>query len=233
MNKTVAALAAFMVTFGHCYAEDIVEDVTTGKSRELKLGAEFVFPDQDDDWDSGFGAEAKIIFWQDEKFGFAASIGLQKWDVNDDIISYGKYLGGGVAYGFAAGLEGDANMIPLGFSGVYRNSIGDNTTLVFEGGIRYVVVDSSVSFGYAEALVDDRGNYIAWSEVLDVDIDDGIVGFVGADINHELKSGLRLFAGAGFQFDLSKGDVSVAGVDTGYENELKATFVRVGAAWDI
>lgn len=231
MNKLAAVLVAFMFTLGYSYAEDLAEDTTSeedlaeeksnGQARELKLGAEFVSPGFDV-WDSGSGVEAKMIFWQDEKVGLAASIGYQGWDVTDEVG--GAWLTDEVVWLFR--YDGDASMIPLGLSGVYRHAFNEKTKLVAEGGIRYVIVNSDVQL---QEVVTDGS--VAVGRVTDIDIDDGIVGFVGVDLEHALKSGLRLFAGLSAQFDLSKGDVST--VYGAGENELEATIFRVGAAWDM
>ena len=59
-----------------------------------------------------------------------------------------------------------------------------------------------------------------------MDIDNGMVGFIGADIDFDLGSGWRLFAGGGYQFDVMKGDIESAGLKT--ENELAGAFVKGG-----
>ncbi len=192
-----------------------------------------MIPGQDDDWDKGFGAFAQIVFWQESGLGIALSIGTQSWDVNDDVYFFGEDLGYGIGYGYAAGLEGDATMIPLGASGLYKISLGQAANLTLEGGIKYVVVNSDVKFVEAEALADSYGYSISDSYSYDVDIDNGIVGVVGAEFDVELSKGFRLFAGAGYQFDLVKGDMEVDGFDVNYENELKAAFLRAGLACDL
>jgi hypothetical protein len=205
----------------------------SAKSSELKLGGEAVRPGQDDDWDKGYGASARVIFWQESGLGLALSIGAQKWDVNDETYSSGEYLGYGIGYGYAAGLEGDATMVPLGASGLYKIPVGQTANLTLEGGVRYVIVNSNVKFVEAEALVDAYGNAVTDSYSYDVDFDNGIVGLIGAEFDIELSKGFRLFAGAGYQFDLVKGDTQVEGIDINYENELKAVFIRAGLAWDL
>jgi hypothetical protein len=226
MNKAVVGMLMIGALAMGAYAEP-------GKSTEFKLGGEALFPGQDDDWDKGYGASARVIFWQESGLGLALSIGVQKWDVNDEVYSYGEYLGYGIGYGYAAGLEGDATMIPLGASGLYKIPVGQTATLTLEGGIRYVIVNSNVKFVEAEALADSYGYSINDSYSYDVDYDNGIVGLIGAEFDVELSKGFRLFAGAGYQFDLMKGDTEVAGIDINYENELKAAFIRAGLAWDM
>jgi len=200
---------------------------------EIKISGEGILPGNDDDWDIGYGASAQMIFWSETGLGFALSAGAQKWDVNDDVTSYGLDLGGGIGYGYAAGLEGDAMMIPLGASVLYRIALGQTASLTLEGGLRYVIVNSNVEFVQAEALADIYGNYITSSEAYEIDIDNGIVGVVGADFEMEVSPGFRLFAGAGYQFDVLKGDTAIGGIDLDYENELKAIYLRAGLSVDL
>lgn len=192
-----------------------------------------MFPGQDEDWDKGYGASARLIFWQEVGLGLALSIGAQKWDVNDEIYTYGEYLGYGIGYGYAAGLEGDATMVPLGASGLYKIPFGKTVNLTLEGGIRYVIINSNVKFVKAEALVDRYGNAYVESDSYDVDFGNGIVGVIGAELDFELTKGFRLFAGGGYQFDLHKGELEVDGEEIDYKNELKAAFIRAGVAWDL
>lgn len=198
---------------------------------EIRISGEGMLPGNDDDWDIGYGASAQVIFWSDTGLGFALSAGVQKWDINDEVTSYGEYLGGGYGYGYAAGLQGDAMMIPLGASALYRVALGQTASLTLEGGLRYVIVNSSVEFVEAEAIADRYGNVIAYAQSYDIDIDNGLVGVLGADFEMEVSPGFRLFAGAGYQFDVMKGDTTIGGVDLDYENELKALYFRAGLAF--
>lgn len=198
---------------------------------EMRIGGEGMLPGNDDDWDIGYGASAQVIFWSDTGLGFALSAGAQQWEINDDVTAYGEDLGGGYGYGYAAGLEGDAMMIPLGASALYRVALGQTASLTLEGGLRYVIVNSNIEFVQAEAIADMYGNYITYAESYEIDIENGIVGVLGADFEMEVSPGFRLFAGAGYQFDVLKGDTSIVGFDIDYENELKAIYFRAGLAF--
>ncbi|HNR93984.1 MAG TPA: hypothetical protein PKM67_02385 [Kiritimatiellia bacterium] len=226
MKKVVISLLVIGVLVTGVYG-------SSEKSTELKLGGEAIFPGQDDDWDKGYGASARVIFWRTSELGLALSIGVQKWDVNDEMYTYSEYLGSGIGYGYAGGLEGDATMVPVGASGLYIIPVGKNASLTLEGGLRYVIMNSNVKYVEAEALADTYGNVLGASYSYDVDFDNGIVGIIGADFDIELSPGFRLFAGAGYQIDLLKGDTEADGVDIDYENELKGAFIRAGLAWDL
>lgn len=124
-------------------------------------------------------------------------------------------------------------MIPLGVSGMYKIPVGQAANLTLEAGVRYVIVNSNVEFIEAEALADSYGHSYSQSASYDVDLDDAIVGIIGAEFDFELSQGFRLFAGGGYQFDIVKGDVTAGGMDIDYENELKAAFIRAGVALDL
>jgi hypothetical protein len=202
------------------------------KSSEFMISGDFVVPGQDDDWDKGVGATARLVFWQNSTLGYALVIGAQKWDVNDEIYSGGQYLGSGIAYGYAMGLDGDATMFPLGVSGMYNIPFGPTTSLTLEGGLRYVIINSNVKFIEAEVLGDSYGNRLTDARSYDVEYDNGILGVINAYFNMDISKGFRLFAGVGYQFDLVKGRVEVGGLDINYKNELKAFQASAGVAWD-
>jgi len=52
---------------------------------------------------------------------------------------------------------------------------------------------------------------------------------IGADFDYDMGSGWRLFAGGGYQFDISKGDISAESLNIG-ENELAGAFIRGGVS---
>mgnify|MGYP001362371433 CR=1 FL=1 len=202
------------------------------KSAEFMVSGDFVVPGQDDDWDKGVGATARLSFWQNSALGYALVIGAQKWDVNDEIYSSGGSLGYGIGYGYAAGLEGDATMVPLGVSGMYKVPFSPMTSLNLEGGLRYVIINSNVKFIQAGVLGDSYGNRLTAVRSYDVEYENGIVGVINAYFNMEISKGFRLFAGVGYQFDLVKGKVEASGLNINYENELKAFQASAGVAWD-
>lgn len=166
------------------------------KSTEFMISGDFVIPGQDDDWDKGIGATARLTLWQNSSVGYAFVIGAQKWDVNDEIYSGGQSLGYGIGYGYAFGLEGDATMVPIGLSGMYNITFSPTTSLILEGGIRYVIINSNVKYIQAEALVDSYGNRRTASRSYDLEYDNGILGVINAYFNMEISKGFRLFARA-------------------------------------
>jgi hypothetical protein len=65
-----------------------------------------------------------------------------------------------------------------------------------------------------------------------VDINDGLVGLVAADMVFPLPSRVKLSAGFGYQFDIVKGSIKWSGFDLG-DNELRAFFLRLALALKI
>lgn len=213
--------------------EPVLTSVPVGVAEEpLKWSFEGLYlkPDQDDDWDKAIGAEIKAIFWQSNDFGFALAAGLQQWTPNDEMYSYGATLRGGIGYGYAGQLDGDATMIPIGASALWRINLREKATLVLEGGLRYVIVNSDVKLKYAEALAGPRG-IVVYSDEKKNEIDDGIVGIIAANIQFKLSDKVDGFVGVGAQFDISKGGQTIGGRDIDRDNELKGVFIRAGIGW--
>ncbi len=224
MKKVLSILAAVGVLASWAYGESTQQN-------EFRISGDYLFPGLDDTWDKGYGGTAQFTFWKDSKLGLALSVGAQKWDVNDEIYSHGEYLGSGIAYGAAVGLEGDATMIPLGASVLYKMPLDNSIAFTVDAGLRYVIVNSSVKLVMAEALVDTYGNRITDAYSYDVDIEGGLVGAIGANLDYEVSAGFKIFAGGGYQFDITKGKVEADGTELG-ENELKGAFIRGGLVWE-
>lgn len=183
---------------------------------------QYYMPGQDDDYDSGFGVEGQIRFWQSQTVGLALAGGFANWEINDQeaVISDGLVA-------VAAAMEGDVLLIPIGGSVLLRPKLSGNLDLILEGGLRYVIVESDAEAAIAAANA--FGGVVGGSA--EIEIDDGVVGLIAANLEADLSPGLSLFGGVGYQFDLAKGDAKWMGEDFG-ENELKAFFLRVGLGFD-
>lgn len=212
---TSIAIASFILA-GTVFAQ---EDAST-TSTEFTGALQYFVPGQDDDYDSGFGAEAQIRFWQNQNVGFALAGGLANWDINEQeaVVSDGV-----VAVGVS--MEGSVLLLPIGGSVLFRPTLADNLNLTIEGGLRYVIVqsDAEATFAAANAFGDFVGG------TADIEIDNGIVGVIAANLEAELSPGFSLLGGVGYQFDIAKGDAEWMGEDLG-DNELKAFFIRAGLA---
>jgi len=212
---------------------------------EVKLGGDYLFPGSKT-WDKAYGAQAQMIYRWTTGWGIGLSAGLQQWAINEESSSHGGYIEGVVPYGYATHMTGNANMIPLGLSGLYAIPIGDRVRIDLECGLRYIFVNSSVE--QSEALVLDGGNTrYAYLFKSDVDIGNGLVGFAGVNIDVKLTDMFKVFVGVGYQLDVSKGDLTYKSIEqslssvpfdpayseTSTKNEMKAAFVRAGlsATW--
>ena len=215
MNKLTWFLClAFMVFSSACFAVDA----------EVRVNPYYIVPGDDDSWDNAFGVEAQFIKWVNPNVGVAFAAGIGTWEANDEIISwYDPYDG----LGYAVGADGSATTVPIGGSVIIKPLTGGPAELTLEGGLRYVIVSSDVdligaaSDGFDSIVVEDE-----------VDIDNGVVGLFGADISFPLSPQAKIGFGAGYQFDIEKGDVTWLGEEIG-DNEMKGFFLRVGISIDL
>lgn len=111
----------------------------------------------------------------------------------------------------------------VGGSILFRPVNDDKIALTIEAGLRYVIVDSQAEIEIAAA--DAFGNLVYAKYT--IEIDNGVVGVIGANIEGKVSDQVSLLAGIGYQFDLVKGDAKFMDEDFG-DNELKALLVSVG-----
>jgi hypothetical protein len=81
-----------------------------------------------------------------------------------------------------------------------------------------VVVDSNVDLAATDFY------YYAEDEL---DIENSVVGILGAELGFPLSDGMGLSFGFGYQFDISEGDVEWLGVDI-EEFEMKGFYFNFG-----
>lgn len=216
MSKSFMLLSAVVLLGQRVSAYD--RQGIGGSNVDLKLGGEILIPAEDDDWDVSAGVSGRWILWSPEapQIGLALSVGGQSWQINEEQYWDGNLL---------LKVSGDATMIPLGASLVARAPMGQAAWLAFEGGLRYVFVDSSVKF--EERVYTNTGRPVSyWSG--DIEIDDGIIGLVNAEVELPIGIGIALYGGAGYQFDISKGKMSLNGIDIDYKNSLEALVFSAG-----
>lgn len=204
-----------------------MESAENREGPQLRISLDYLLPKDDDVWDDAVGATAQLLFGQSGNAALALSIGVQEWSANEDVYGGWTYVGSGIYYGVDTGLKGDATMVPFGLSAIFKSELGEGVNLVLEGGVRYVFVDSSVTVDATEWAMNIYGQSVAQGYSWDVDIDDGFVGLLAADLDFDLGLQSSLFAGIGYQFDISKGDVEFRGARIG-ENELQAFLLRAG-----
>jgi hypothetical protein len=200
--KRVCGLLVFgiLVVSSVCYAADA----------ELRLRPYYLLPEQDDYWDHVLGIDARYVFWTNPNMGIALSGGWAIWKANDDVF---------FEDGLAAQLDGSALVMPLGASVLIRPMPADaQFDLTLEGGLRYVVVDSNVDLAATDFY------YYAEDEL---DIENGVVGVIGAEFGFPLSDAMGLSFGFGYQFDISEGDVEWFGVDI-EEFEMEGFYFNFG-----
>ncbi len=202
-----------MVSFATCVLAQ-----TESSNADLSVGAIYYSPSDDESYDNGFGGEAQIRFWQNANVGFGLALGAASWQINDfeEIESDGV-----VAVGTS--IDGDVTLIPVGGSIFFRPTINEKVSMTIEAGVRYVIVDSQIDVEIAAA---NAFGAVAGRKD-SIEIDDGVVGVIGVNIEGHLSKQTSMFAGLGYQFDLSKGDAEYLGEDFG-ENELEALLIKAG-----
>jgi hypothetical protein len=84
------------------------------------------------------------------------------------------------------------------------------------------MVNSAVYAQYA--LRDEYGTEYGEDRIA---IDDGFYGLIALDIAFPLSPYARISLGAGYQFDISKGDADFYNTHIG-ENEFEASIARIG-----
>ena len=157
----------------------------------VRFGA--IVPACEQDWDRGAQVEAECRFWQSEHTGVALSIGSSVWQARAEYAESGD-----AASAIATSVSGHAALIPMGVSLLYRVPVSPYVRWVLEGGVRYVVVDSSVmaTVDYADA----GGGYYLEDTIRTQNF---LQGVVGLSLEGSIAEPLRLVGSVGYQFDLT------------------------------
>ena len=202
--------------------------IQTVNANDFTATARYYVPAQDEDYDFGIGAEIQYRIWMSGNWGIAVAAGISDWIAEDQYI-YSSAMINGMESDFYGDISGSVYMIPLGGGLILRQPAGDRLNLCAEAGIRYVLVESDVEL---DGFLGTPGVGGQPSLNEELELDDGIIGLLRADIEYLLGGSTRIVAGIGYQFDLEKGDAELFGQQTG-ENELEAFFVELGICVDI
>ena len=212
MKKAVvfvcAALLGTGAVFGGMFSED---------PGELSLGGQYWIPgDGDFDlFESGYGAMLSYREWFSFPWGAGVNLGVAQWQVNGASDAY--------KYEALRDYDGDALLIPVGAS-LYFNVIDwDNWNVIFDTGLQYVLVDSSVTVFNTEDNVpaEVQGEQ-------DVDIDNVLLWNLGLEYEYMLSENLYVQGNAGYQIDVLKGDTEYAG-RSARDTSLRGAYLRLGA----
>jgi len=160
-------------------------------------------------YDNFIGAEFQYRKWINDPFGIAFAVGgLQSKVHAESSDVFSSHIGN---------FDGTVRMFPVGVSAVYKLAEGYEWVLIIEGGIRYVFVDSDVTFRL-DGETRDYG----------VDIGNGVIGLGSLEYTRYINETTALFGGAGAQFDINEGSIEVDGA-SGRDSELQGFFIRFGA----
>ena len=211
--KTLALLlAVLLASVSSTRAADI-----RGLTPELVgLGTLYV-PADDDTYDLGAGMEIQARFWITPYLGLALAAGGADYAIDEQDIRIREQN-----LAVDANLDGDVGLSPVGVSLLLRPLRTPRVALTLEGGVRYVSVDSNSEI---ELVSQEPGLRTYVKDT--VDIEDGIVAVAVATLEVTLANQVSLIGGAGYQFDLQKGDVEFVDLDLG-KNELEAVLVQAG-----
>jgi hypothetical protein len=204
-----------------------------GSAEYLRIEGQYYAPKQDEDWNGAYGGELKWVTPVDESFAIALSVGYSKWEANDDVVDLGYTpIDSELAVSTAGFLDGEAALIPLGFSGLWRSSATEPLSFELEAGLRYVLVNSDVDVVVADLLLDQNNNLVDAAGFREsLDINNFFACIVAADIRYAIDPRVRLFLGAGYQFDLTKPDAEAS--DLASETDFSAAFLRAGVEFDL
>jgi hypothetical protein len=201
----------------------LISSVCSAADTQARFLLTYFMPGDTYTWDNGRSLEAQYVYWKTPNVGFAIALGTGSWNVNDNMDA--GYLAG-LGPSVARETSGSATVFPLGFSLLYNPDVQGviktdfdfgNIPLILEGGLRYMFVNSNIH-------TTENLGYTYKKE--NVDINDGLVGLVAADMVFPLPSKIKLSAGFGYQFDIVKGNIKWSGFDLG-DNEFRAFFLRL------
>jgi hypothetical protein len=180
------------------------------------LGTVFM-PEDDDVYDDSYGAELQFRFWMNPTLGLALAGGWARWDVDDQ----NAVIGDGLII-TETDLGGDIDLFPVGLSLLIQAFNTDSISLVLEAGARYVFVDDDT-----DVVITTRNARGVTTSRERLKIDDGIVALAMAHLEFKLSEDVYLLAGAGYQWDIDKGDVDFLSEDI-QDNKLEAALIQAG-----
>ena len=208
MKKTMVLVVAEMLIGSSVLAQS---DLPPGYPNEVRGAVRFVMiGDGDFDlYDPGFGGELQYRNWGSDPIGWALSVGVEQFSAQSDSTDLGVPSIGDFG--------GDLMLIPVGASLLYKLVDVNDWTVILEGGLRYVVADSSIDFVR-----------VGETQREDLDVDDGVIAVLGADVERLVTESAAIFFGVGYNLDVMQGEITIPN-DTLKDNELHGVFVQLGA----
>jgi hypothetical protein len=173
----------------------------------------------DDNWESASGIDIELVNWVSPAVGIAAAIGAQEWNAREvELMDY--YPGSGTSV--TARLSGDATICPIGLSVLLRPIKSRTAEVTIEAGARYAMVNSDVSARYT--IRDANGTEHGQDRI---HMEDGFYGLLAMDIAFPVSSYAKISLGAGYQFDISRGNADFNDTNIG-DSGFQASIVRIG-----
>ena len=188
-------------------------------------------------WEDAVGVEARLTFWDleflniDPDFGVALIAGYQLWNAADGSRFLDFSLSESEPFTVEDSVRGDAIMLPLGISGMYRGETYFDGIATFEAGVRYVFVDADVTYENEVVLLNRQTGLIDRSSSESrLDVDPGVTGLIALDVQFPVGERTDISVGIGWEFDVDAGMNSYDG-DDGDNNKLDNYFIRAGFSW--
>ena len=180
---------------------------------ELAVSGQAFLPDHADCdlFDIGYGAQISYREWFSFPWGVGVNLGVSQWQVASDADAFKiEYVGD---------YDGEALVIPFGASLFFNVIDWDNWNLIFETGLQYAFVESSVD-AYNDG--DNR------KKRQDADIGGALLWTLGAEYEYMVSENVYLTGGLGYQMDVMNEDTKFDG-ETVRDVTFGGGYARLGA----
>ena len=191
MKKAMVMVCAALLGAGAAFGGLISED-----PGELAVSGQAFLPDHADCdlFELGVGAQVSYREWFSFPWGVGVNLGVSQWQVDDASNAF--------KIQYVSDYDGEALVIPFGAS-LYFNVIDwDNWNLIFETGLQYAFVESSVD-AYNDG--DNR------KKRQDADIGGALLWTLGAEYEYMVSENVYLTGGLGYQMDVMNEDTKFDG----------------------
>ena len=179
MKKAMILACAALVSCGAAFGGLISED-----PGELAVSGLAFLPDHADCdlFELGLGAQVSYREWFSFPWGVGVNLGVSQWQVDDASNAFKiKYV---------KKYDGEALVIPFGASLFFNVIDWDNWNLIFETGLQYAFVESSV-----DAYNEDKGRR------QEADIGGAVLWNLGAEYEYMVSENVYLTGALGYQID--------------------------------
>ncbi len=127
----------------------------------MVVNATYFSPSEDELYDFGIGVELQGRFPISDGLAFGLAAGFAGWEVEEQ----SAMLVDGIET-LKLDMSGSASLLPIGVSLFFQPELSERLTMTFEGGLRYVLVNSSVDM---DVEYFDGATVAVFKEELDID----------------------------------------------------------------